>query len=115
TAIGNAERLALALTVAGLVAGVLMIVTVGSPIAKVDVANGSCEVINDADPHIADRCELSGWERHGPGMVILGLGTLLMGYGVGLKGFGFWLEIVGGVLAIAAGLTGLTRSLRDPR
>ena len=34
-----------------------------STVASVEVANTSCEVIQDSDPDLADRCELSGFER----------------------------------------------------
>lgn len=81
-----AGGLALAVTAVGAIAGLLLVSTVVAPVAKVEVASGSCQVINDADPKLADRCVLSGWERHGPGLLILGLGTLLMAYGAGLGG-----------------------------
>ena len=46
-----------------LVAGLLMIATEPLTVASVDVANGSCAVINDSNPQLADRCKLSGFER----------------------------------------------------
>ena len=52
-------------TAVGVVAGVLLVATLFMTITSVDVANGSCEVINDANPDLADRCSLSGFERHG--------------------------------------------------
>ena len=64
---------ALALLAAGAIAGALMIATEFAPVAKVDVAGGNCEVINDSNPDLADRCSLSGFERHGGALVVLGL------------------------------------------
>ena len=60
-----------------------MIVAEFSTIASVDVASGSCEVINDSSPDIADRCELSGFERHGGALILLGLVALAMAVGAG--------------------------------
>ena len=37
---------------------VLLVVTEFSTIASVDVASGSCQVIQDTNPELADRCEL---------------------------------------------------------
>jgi hypothetical protein len=83
-ATGSASGLALALTVAGMIAGLLLIVTEFTTIASVDVASGSCEVINDSDPSLADRCSLSGFERHGGAFVLLGLMTAAMAWGAGV-------------------------------
>ena len=83
-ATGSASGLALALTVAGMIAGLLLIVTEFTTIASVDVASGSCEVINDSDPSLADRCSLSGFERHGGAFVLLGLMTGAMAWGAGV-------------------------------
>ena len=66
---------------AGGLAGLLMVVTEFLTVASVDVANGSCEVINDANRALADRCALSGFERHGGAFVLLGLLTLVMAVG----------------------------------
>ena len=43
----------------------LLIISEFLTIAAVDVAHGACSVINDANPALADRCTLSGFERHG--------------------------------------------------
>jgi hypothetical protein len=67
-----------------LVAGVLMIATEFLTVASVDVASGSCAVINDSNPKLADRCKLSGFERHGGALVLLGALTVAMGVGAGL-------------------------------
>ncbi len=81
----SASGFALAVTVVGLIAGLLLVVTEFSTIASVDVASGSCEVINDSDRALADRCSLSGFERHGGAFVLLGLmaGAMAWGAGVG--------------------------------
>jgi hypothetical protein len=102
---GAAEGLGVAITIAGAIAGLLMIVSEFTTIASVDVASGSCEVINDADPSLADRCSLSGLERHGGALILIGLLALLMAWGAGVgrsRPAGGALVIAGAmVLAIA--------------
>ena len=73
-------------TALGVVAGVLLVVTLFMTITSVDVANGSCEVINDANHALADRCSLSGFERHGPAFALLGLVCIVMAVGAGMGG-----------------------------
>jgi hypothetical protein len=73
-----------AITAAGAAAAALLVVTEFSTVASVDVANGSCEVINDTNPALADRCELSGFERNGGAFVLLAALTVLMAWGAGL-------------------------------
>jgi hypothetical protein len=80
----GADRLALGVTVAGAIAGLLMILSEFLTVASVDVASGSCEVINDANPALADRCSLSGFERHGGALILIGLLALLMALGAGV-------------------------------
>ena len=80
------SRLALALTGLGLAAGVLMLMVDLLPVVSVDVASGSCEVINDSSPELADGCEQSGFERHGPALVLLGVVTAVMAWGAGVGG-----------------------------
>jgi hypothetical protein len=75
-----------AITVAGGVAAVLLVVTEFSTVASVDVASGSCEVTADTDPALADRCELSGFERNGGAFLLLAALTLLMAWGAGVGG-----------------------------
>jgi len=70
----------------GIMAAVLLLATAFLVITSVDVANGSCEVINDANPALADRCALSGLERHGPAFILLGLLCGAMAVGAGLGG-----------------------------
>ena len=84
SAIGRAGPGLLAVTAAGLAAAVLMVVAEFSTIASVDVASGSCAVINDSNPSLADRCELSGFERHGGALILLGLVTAAMALGAGI-------------------------------
>ncbi len=67
-------------------AGVLLAATLFMTITSVDVANGSCEVINDANPVLADRCSLTGLERHGPAFALLGVLCVVMALGAGLGG-----------------------------
>ena len=83
-AIGRTPPVFLAVSLLGAAAGLLMIVAEFSTIASVDVASGSCEVINDSSPDIADRCELSGLERHGGALILLGLVALAMSVGAGV-------------------------------
>jgi hypothetical protein len=70
--------------VLGGAAALLLVITEFMTIASVDVASGSCEVINDANPELGDRCSLSGFERHGGALVLLGLLTALMAWGAGM-------------------------------
>ncbi|HEY6779820.1 MAG TPA: hypothetical protein VI111_02640 [Thermoleophilaceae bacterium] len=79
----RANPLATGVLALGVAAGILMLISLFSTIASVDVANGSCEVINDADPSLADRCALSGFERHGIAFLLLGLIALALAYGAG--------------------------------
>lgn len=58
-----------------LVAALLLVVAEFSTIASVEVAGDSCEVVNDSSPELADRCSLSGWERHGGALLLLALVT----------------------------------------
>jgi hypothetical protein len=73
-------------TVAGALAAALMIVTEFLTVASVDVASGSCEVIIETSPELADRCFLSGFERHGGALILLAVLTLVMAWGAGVGG-----------------------------
>ena len=77
---------ALAVTATGLLAAVLLGLADVLPIVSVDVAGGSCEVINDSSPELADGCVQSGFERHGPALLLLGLVTAAMAWGAGVGG-----------------------------
>jgi hypothetical protein len=83
---GTAKPLALAVTAAGVIAAVLLVAAEFSTVASVDVAGGSCEVINDSDPALADRCTLSGFERNGGAFLLLAALTMLMAWGAGMGG-----------------------------
>jgi hypothetical protein len=69
--------------VLGLLAGFAMLLSLLSTIVSVDVANGSCEVIYDSNPDLADGCSLSGYERHSIAFVLLGLLAFAMAFGAG--------------------------------
>jgi hypothetical protein len=74
----------LVLSAVGAVGALLILISEFSTIAAVDVAHGSCKVINDANPALADRCTLSGFERHGGAFLLLGLIALAMAWGAGI-------------------------------
>jgi hypothetical protein len=61
----------------------LLIVSQFATVVSVDVAGGSCEVLNDTDPTLAERCVQTGFERHGPVFPLLAAGVLLMALGTG--------------------------------
>ena len=103
------ERSAVGLAATGAVAALLMVAAELTPIAKVDVASGSCEVIGDADPDLADRCSLSGLERHGGALLLIGALCLVMSYGAGI---GRSRPASAALLAIGAIVLGITL-LRD--
>jgi hypothetical protein len=73
---GSAAVLAL-----GAIGGLLMIVSLFATVISVDVATGSCEVINESNPELAEGCELSGFERHSVAFLLLGLLAVLMAWG----------------------------------
>jgi hypothetical protein len=62
-----------AVPILALIAALLLALAELSTIASVDVRGSSCEVLNDSSPELADRCELSGWERHGGALILLAL------------------------------------------
>jgi hypothetical protein len=82
----GASPLAIGVTAAGLLAAVLLVVTEFSVVASVDVASGSCEVIQDTNPELADRCELSGFERNGGSFILLAVLAGAMAWGAGIGG-----------------------------
>jgi hypothetical protein len=83
---GAAKRLAVGITAAGVAAAVLLVLAEFATVASVEVASGGCEVINDTNPDLADRCELSGLERNGGAFLLLAALTLPMSWGAGLGG-----------------------------
>jgi hypothetical protein len=62
-----------AIVALALIAALLLVVAELSTIASVSVEGESCEVVNDANPELADRCSLSGWERHGGALILIAL------------------------------------------
>ncbi len=83
-ALQGAGPLAIGVTAAGLVAAVLLVVTEFSVVASVDVASGSCQVIEDTNPELADRCELTGLERNGGSFLLLAALAGAMAWGAGI-------------------------------
>jgi hypothetical protein len=85
----DSGRVGLAVLAIGAVAGVLLVLTEFSTVARVDLSrdmpgvSDSCEVLHDTSPKLADRCRLSGFERHGGAFLVLGLLTVLMAAGGG--------------------------------
>ena len=73
--------LAIAVAVAALVAGALMLLTLVSTVISVDLKNTSCEVIYDSSPDLADNCSQTGLERSSVALLLLGLLTFVMGSG----------------------------------
>lgn len=69
---GVARRIATILALA-LLAALLLLLAEVSTIASVDLEGESCEVVYDTRPELADRCSLSGWERHGGALILLAL------------------------------------------
>ena len=82
----GASPLAIGVAAAGVAAAVLLVVTEFSTVASVDVASGSCEVIQDTNPELADRCELSGFERNGGSFLLLAALAAVMAWGAGIGG-----------------------------
>jgi hypothetical protein len=80
----GASPLAIGILTLALVAAVLLVATEFATVASVDVASGSCEVIQDTDPALADRCELSGFERNGGSFVLVAGLVAVMGWGAGI-------------------------------
>jgi hypothetical protein len=98
-------RRAGAILTLALVAALLLLMAEFTTIASVSVEGESCEVVNDASPELADRCSLSGWERHGGALILLALLTL----GAGLAARRGTSAAVGAILlAIGAVTLGLT-------
>lgn len=80
---GGSDPLSLAVTALGAVGGLLMAVSLFTTIVSVNVANGACEVINDSDPGLAAKCQLSGFERHSVALLLLGVIAIVMAVGAG--------------------------------
>ena len=63
------------------VAGICLVVTELTTLIEIDVASGSCKLIEETNPSLADGCITTGGEHHGFAMVALGLLVLAMGWG----------------------------------
>jgi hypothetical protein len=82
----GASPLGIGILAAALAAAVLLVASEFSTVASVEVANTSCEVIQDSDPGLADRCELSGFERNGGAFLLVAVLVGVMGFGAGIGG-----------------------------
>ena len=103
------------IALAGAASALLMVLAELTPIATVDVAAGSCEVINDANPEVADRCELSGLERHGGALLLLGALALAMAWGAGIgrsRPAAVALAAIGAIVLLIALATDLPETTR---
>jgi hypothetical protein len=85
SAIGRSDPVALVVTALATVAALLLIMAEFSTIASIELTRPgeSCDV-QVVDPEQRDRCDLSGFERHGGSLVLLALLTGLMGWGAGV-------------------------------
>lgn len=70
-------------------------------VASVSLDGESCEVIYDASPELADRCALSGFERHGGALILLAL----VAAGAGFAARTGAATTGGGVLIVVATVT----------
>jgi len=78
------RAVAIAVAALALAAAALLVASEFSTVAAVDVASGSCEVIQDTEPELADRCELTGFERNGGALLPVAALVLAMGWGTAL-------------------------------
>jgi hypothetical protein len=103
----GATPLATGVLAAGLLAAVLLVIGEFATVASVEVGSTSCEVIQDSSPELADRCELSGFERQPLVRTVLALGIAAMAVGAGLGGSrpAAVALLVLGALALGLGLT----------
>lgn len=104
SALAGAGTTAAAILVLGAAGGVLIAVTEPSVVAWVEVKNEACEVVNDTSP-AADRCSLSGFERHGGAFLLLGLLAIGLTAAASLGGSA---PAGGGVLAIGVVVLAIT-------
>jgi hypothetical protein len=63
------------------VAGIALVVAEFSTLIRIDVATGSCKLIEETNPTLADRCITTGAEHHGFALVAVGVLVLAMGWG----------------------------------
>jgi hypothetical protein len=83
-ALRHSGRVAQAVAAAALVAGLLMVATEPLTVASVELnqLEESCKS-RLASEATGDRCTLSGFERHGGALILLGGFTIAMGFGAG--------------------------------
>jgi hypothetical protein len=104
-ALAGSDAVAKVVLALGLIAGILMLASLISTVASVDVANGSCNVIYDSNPDLAKGCSLSGYERHSIAFVLLGLLACAMAIGAGparSRGAALGLVVIGAVALVFA-------------
>jgi hypothetical protein len=77
----GSSPVAIAVALAALAAGVLMLLTEVTTVISIDGAAGSCESIYDTSPELADDCSQKGFERSSIALLLLGLLTFAMGAG----------------------------------
>jgi amino acid transporter len=97
--------IAIAVAVAALAAGVLMLLTEVTTVISIDVAVGSCDSIYDTNPALADDCTQTGLERSSVALLLLALLTLVMGVGAA---FGKSRPAAVALLVIGVVLLGIT-------
>jgi hypothetical protein len=89
-----------------LLAALLLLFAELSTVASVSLEGESCEVLYDTRPELADRCSLSGWERHGGALILLALLTV----GAALAIRSGW-TAAGGAALVAIGVVTLGLTL----
>jgi hypothetical protein len=82
SAVGRRGGASLAILAVGVIAGLLVVVSAFMTVVSVDVASGACNQVTK----IADRCELTGFERHSVAPILIGAFTILMAWGAGVGG-----------------------------
>jgi hypothetical protein len=65
-------------TLTALAGAALMAASSFATVVSVQVAGGSCEVLSETDPALADRCVQTGWERHSVVFLLLGVAAAVM-------------------------------------
>ena len=104
------SHLARAVLVLGVAGGVLLVAAEFSTIASVEIPGRTCREV--ANPGTADRCELSGFERHGGAFVLLGALALAMAWGAA-RGRGRPAALALVVIAAVVFAFGLLRDLPE--
>ena len=97
--------MAIAVAVAALLAGVLMLLAEVTTVISVNLENTSCEVIYDSNPRIADNCTQTGFERSSLALLLLGALTFAMGWGAAFGGSRPAALALIGIGAVVLGIT----------